>query len=278
MGMQFDMNAIWSRGIALVSDNFQLLAVIAGVFLLIPSIASYFLFPDFATLTDPTADPEMVTAMITDMIGPILIYGVVAMVFQFAGYGAMIAMMGAGRPTVGESIAAGFKSVPTMFGVFVLFFVAYFVVALAIMLPISVIAALTGASLIGLFAPIIILPMIVYLMARFSMSMPVALLEGTLNPVKVVTRSWSLTKPKQWQVLGFWAILGVAYIVISLLFLAVFGLLGALVGDATGSILVLGLLNGLVAMAVGMVVCGLTVAMYTQLSGISEADVSDTFE
>ena len=36
--MQFDMNRTWSQAVALVRANFQLLAVIAGIFLLLPTL------------------------------------------------------------------------------------------------------------------------------------------------------------------------------------------------------------------------------------------------
>lgn len=57
--MKLDMNAIWSRGMALVRENLQLLAVIAGVFFLLPTLAFYFLVPGMEQLMVPGADPEV---------------------------------------------------------------------------------------------------------------------------------------------------------------------------------------------------------------------------
>ena len=36
--MTFDMNRTWNEALSLVRANFQLLAVIAGVFLLLPTV------------------------------------------------------------------------------------------------------------------------------------------------------------------------------------------------------------------------------------------------
>ncbi len=276
--MEFNMNTTWSRGTALVAENFQLLAIIAAVFVLIPSLAIYMAIPDFASFVDPTTDPEVMMAQMSELAGPLIFWGLLAMVFQFAGYAAMIALVGSTRPTVGEAIKAGFKSVPSVIGAMLLFFILYFVVAFILMLPFGILAAVANLAIFAVIGPILILAVVVFLMARFSMTMPVIVLEGVGNPFTALKRSWQITGPKQWPVLGFWAVLFIAYFVISILVAGVFGVIAALASGATGSALILGMFNGLLAMAVGMLVCGLTVAMYGQLAGPTKENVSETFE
>ncbi|MEL7189156.1 MAG: hypothetical protein AAGK17_06350 [Pseudomonadota bacterium] len=277
--MSFDMSAAWSRGMELIRDNFSLLVIVAAVFLLLPSVATYLMFPDFATMVDPTADQEVVEAMMLDMMGPLISIGFVAIIIQFAGYGAILAMMGDGRPTVGEAIVTGFKIVPSMIAVFLLFFVAYFVGALIILLPFALLGGVIGApEVIGLLAVIPILLIVVYIAARMSMTMPVAIFEGTLNPIKAVWRSVKLTGPSQWSILIFWVVLFVAYFVIALLLGGVFGLLSAIAGTGTAAMLILGLLNGVMAMAIGLIICGVSAAMYRQLAGMSDEEITSTFE
>ncbi len=276
--MNFDMSQIWSRAMELVRDNFQLLAVIAGIFLLLPTLATYFFIPDIQNLIDPTADPEVLAAQMQESLGPIMGVGLISMVFQFAGYGAMVALMGQNRPTVGEAVGTGFKIVPSTIGVFLIFVVAYFIIAMVIMIPITMLAGAAGAPGLAAIAVVLILAMIVVLLARMSMSMPVMVLEHTLNPFKAVGRSLKLTGPKQWQIALFWGILTLSYIVIALLVTGVFGVIAAIAGDSFVGTLILGLANGVMGMIIAMIVCGLAVAMYDQLTGASQTDIETTFE
>ncbi|MEM8725724.1 MAG: glycerophosphoryl diester phosphodiesterase membrane domain-containing protein [Pseudomonadota bacterium] len=276
--MDFNMNTTWSRGTALVAENFQLLAIIAAVFVLIPSLMVYMAIPDFASFIDPNADPDVMFAQMSENAGPLAFWGILSMVLQFAGYAAMIALVGSSRPTVGEAIKSGFKAVPSVIGALLLFIVAYFIAAFVVMLPVGLLAAAVGSPVIAFVGPILILAAIIFLMARLSMTMPAIVLEQTANPVTAMMRSWRITAPHQWGVLGFWAVLFIAYFVISILVAGVFGVIAALASGATGSALILGLFNGILAMAIGMLVCGLTVAMFGQLAGPSTDEVSETFE
>lgn len=276
--MNFDMGSTWSRAMELVRDNFQLLAVIAGIFLLLPTLAIYLLFPDIQSFVDPAADPEVVAEKMQEIIGPLLGIGAFAMFFQFAGYGSMVALMGNNRPTVGEALKSGIKAVPSLFGVFFLFLIAYLLAAIVVAVPISIIAGLAGAPALSVIAVFLIFAIVIYLLARMSMSMPVLMLENTLNPITAISRSFALTGPKQWAILLFWGILFAAYMVIALLLTGVFGLIAAMAGSGTVAMLILGIFNGLTGMVVGMVVCGLAVAMHGQLAGPSNEAISETFE
>lgn len=276
--MNFDMSTTWARAIELVRDNFGLLAVIAGIFLLLPTVALYLLVPDLQMLMEPGADPDMVTAKMVEMAGPLLTYGVLSMVFSFAGYGAMVALMGAERPTVGDAIKTGLKIVPSAFGILILFILLYFIAAIIVAIPIGVIANLSGFASLAVLAALMILAVVIYLLARMSMSLPVLVFQGTLNPVKAVLGSFKLTKPRQWAILVFWGVLFAAYIVIALLITSVFGLIAALAGDSVAAMLILGLTNGALGMAVGMIISGLAVAMYGQLAGPTDTEITSTFE
>ncbi|MBD2842767.1 hypothetical protein [Erythrobacter rubeus] len=272
------MNKIWSRAMELVRDNFQFLVVIAGIFLLLPTLAAYLLIPDLQAVMDPAADPEVLAAQLQDKLGPLLGVGIVAMIFQFAGYGAMVALMGNARPTVGDALKAGLKVVPSTFGVLVIFILAYVLSAIVISVPVGIIVSLSGLASLAFIAAIVVLAFVVFLLARMSMSLPVLVLEGTLNPIKAVSRSFRLTGPKKWSIMLFWGVLFAAYMVVALLLTSIFGLIAALAGDSVVAMLILGLTNGLLGMGIGMIVSGLAVAMHGQLAGPSEAELTSTFE
>ncbi len=276
--MGFDMNGAWSRGVALVRENFQLLAVIAGLFVLLPTLAFYYLVPGMDVLMDPTADPEIVQAQVMSQVGPLATWGIVGSIIQFIGYGAMVALMGDTRPTVGEALKSGATSVPSVVGAMLGFLVLYILAAVIVTLPIALLAGGLGLSALALLIPLLVLGVALILMARFSVTLPVIVVEKTFNPLTALKRSWDLTRPARWRVLSFWAVLGLAYVVISLLLVGLFGLVAAMMGDGDGSRLLMGLVNGVLAMLVGMLVCGLAVAIHRQLAGATEAEIAATFD
>lgn len=275
--MNFDMNAAWSRGIELVQSNFQLLLVIAGVFILLPTVAIYLLLPNMQLFLDPTADPEVLAQQMQAVMGPFIGGALFATLFQFAGYGAMLALMGEDRPTVGQALGAGIKAVPSLIAILIMFAIVYVIGAVLIMLPISLLVGVAGAPALGLIAIVPVLIFILWMMARLSMSMPVLVLGGTLNPVTAMTRSFAMTKPRQWAILGFWAVIFVVFTVISLLFNGVVGLIAAIAGTGTVAMLIVGLANGLTSMIFGMLICGIAVAIFVQLSGPGKDSIEDTF-
>lgn len=275
--MNFDMNTCWSRAVELIQANFQLLLIVAAVFLLLPNVTLYMLIPDMQTLVDPMADPEVVAAQMEGIIGPLIGGGLFSLAFQLAGYSAMVALMGDNRPTVGQALGTGIKTVPSLLGVALLFFIMYFLGAVAIVVPITLLAGLAGSAAIGVigFVPVIIF--VAWLAARVSMAMPVMVLEGTLNPIKAITRSFALTKPKQWPIIGFWAVIIIVMIIASLIFTSVFGLIAAVAGTGLVSALILGLASGFTGMVYGMIMSGIAVAMHGQLAGPSVEAIEDTF-
>jgi len=275
--MNFDMNSCWSRAVELVQANFQLLLVISAIFLLLPSVALYLFVPNMQMMADPFADQDVIAAQMADMIGPLIGVGLLSTLFQFAGYAAMLALMSDARPTVGQALTTGIKTVPSTLALLIIFFVVYMLGAIVIVLPLSLLAGLTGAAAIGVIAILPIIGFVAWLLARMSMSMPVMVLEGTLNPITALTRSFTLTKPKQWPILGFWAVIIVVFIVVSLIFGGVMTVVASALGTGVASALITGLANGLTSMIVGMIICGVAVAMHGQLSGPNMDEVEDTF-
>lgn len=276
--MNFDMNAVWSRSVELMRDNFQLLLVIAGVFLLLPTIAMYLFIPNFDALIDPTSDPDQLAAQMGEMLGPVFLGFLLALVIQFGGYGAMVALMGDHRPTVGQAIGAGFKAVPSLFVVMVLFALAYVIGALVILVPLSLLAGVAGVPGLALVGIIPVLVFVAWLMARMSMTMPAMVLGGTLNPFNAIGESFKLTGPKQWLIVLFWVVIVAIITVISLLLSGIMGLVTSLLSTGATAMLLLGLISGAVGMANGIITCALAAAMYAQLTGPSTSAIEETFD
>ncbi|MEP0391944.1 MAG: hypothetical protein ABJ205_03175 [Erythrobacter sp.] len=275
--MNFDMNTCWSRAVELIQANFQLLLIVAAVFLLLPNVALYMLIPDMQSIVDPTADPELVAAQMTSFAGPLIAGGLFSMTLQFIGNASMIALMSDARPTVGQAIGSGIKAVPSLFALTVLAFLIYMLGAVAIILPFSLVSGLLGSAVIGIVGFIPVLVFVAWLGGRVSMAMPVMVFENTLNPVKVLSRSFALTKPKQWPITGFWTIIVAIMVIASLIFTSVFGLVAAIAGTGTVGALILGLASGLTGIVYGMVLCSAAAAMHGQLTGPSAEAIEDTF-
>ncbi|MEE4201488.1 glycerophosphoryl diester phosphodiesterase membrane domain-containing protein [Erythrobacter sp.] len=273
--MSFDMNACWSRGIELVRDNFQLLLLIAATFLLLPTVALYLLLPDMQTLMDPRTDPAALQALLAENSGQWTLVLLVSLGLQFAGFAAMVALMGKARPTVGQALATGLKSVPGLFLVLISVFVLYLIGAALILVPISLLTGAAGAPALGLIAVIPVLLLIVWLLARLSMTMPVMVLEGRSNPFAAMLRSYRLTRPRQWAILLFWGVLFAVFTVISVLFNGIIGLIAALFGSGLATLLIVGLANGITSLVAGMIICALAAAMFGQLAQPSAPSAVD---
>ncbi|MXO89375.1 hypothetical protein [Pontixanthobacter aquaemixtae] len=279
--MQFDLGLAWSDGVGKVRDNFQLLAIVAGVFMFLPSAIFTIAAPDLmAAASGAGMNPQDPTAILK-LFTPMVIIGYLVMtILSTVGYTAMIALMHHDQKlTVGEAITRGFRALPTLLGVFVLFFIAYILAAVVVGVVVGLLVAGLGAisgALAGIVTFVLVVGLfvaILWVFARLSMIMPVVAIEGVTNPVTVLKRSWSMTGPAQWRLLGFYVLLFVAYMVIALL---VFGLLGVVV-SAAGGIAILGILSSLLGMVVAMFFSGILAAVHRQLSGSSGESLTDTF-
>ena len=276
--MKFDMNTCWSRGIELLQGNFSLLIVIAGVFVMLPTIAIYLLVPDLQMLSDPNIDRSVIEDRMAEIIGPILGVALISSLFQFVGQAAMIALMGEERPTVGQALGTGFKTLPSLVAVLFIYMVAFFIGAILITLPITLLAGVSGLPALAVLAMFPMLIFALWLLARMSMTMPALVLGATLNPLKAIQNSFALTKPHQWQVLLFWGVVYAVITIVSLLFNGVVGVVGAIVSTGTTAMLIAGISNGVTGAITGMIICALAVAMFGQLSGPSTQRIEETFD
>ena len=284
--MTFDMNRTWAHALALLQANGQLLAIIAGVFLLLPGTLFYVALPDVMTTlsTQTNPDPEQLMAMLRAAMGPLIVLGLVMFVAQTIGYLAMIALMGDDRPTVGEALRRALACLPTTIGVTLLLMLGYVLVALVGALVLGLLIALGtaagGTVLAGVLAflgGVALVAGIVYLATRFILTMPIIALDGITGPWAVCKRSWELTRSHALKIFFFYVLIFAAYIVIAMILGSVFGVIAGLLGNGTGAALVLGLSNGLMGAAVAMLFSAIMVAMHRQLSGISVTTIDQTF-
>lgn len=281
--MTFDMNRAWEDGVALVKGNFQLLAVIAGVFLLIPSIVFYLAFPDFVGLAAIEPGAEMTDEQAWAFLSRFAPAMLVLLLVQFIGSMAMIILIGGERPTVGEAIARAVRSLPTLIATAISIFVIGVLGMLLVILALTLVALALGlvlgeggtAALVALLY-VVLLPAIFYLYVRIAVVLPVVGLERARGFLQPLRRAWALTRGSGLRLFGFFALLFVAYIVISLLVVIVIQALGLLTPEGlTGSsVFAVGLVSSVIGALVSMVAAGIIVAVYRQLAnGAGSADL-----
>ena len=284
--MKFEMNQAWQQSMNLVGANWQLLLVLAGIFLFLPSVALTVMMPDIFTGLAGMTEPDQVEAwMEANWQG---FAGAMAIVtfFQFIGYMAMVALMGAHRPTVGEALKNAIFSLPSMIAAFVIFVVGYIVLVVVLSLVVGLIAGGLAAAGLGQggAASIVFLLMIplflaqFYLMTHLSMTLPALVIEHRLNPFAALRRSWSLTAGNGIRIFVFYALLTIAYVVVlmvvSVFAAGVFGLAAQGATATMGSAIVSGVLGA----GFSMIFSGVVVAIHRQLSGPNAEVVSETFE
>lgn len=278
--MKFDMNAAWNDAMALVRTNREVLAVVAGVFLLLPGLILAVLFAD-----EQAEAMSMVQGMMRGGLdqstavapqggtGTFLMTGLLVLFAQLVGYLALIALMdGRRRPTVAEAIGIAFRCLPSLIGAALLFLLGYFAASLVLRLVLGAIvagAAATGSStfatLVGLAGFVAVVGGFTYVMVRLSLTLAEFVLGGFRNPVKAYLASWKLTRGNALRLFAFYLLLFIAYVVISAVIFAVFMGIGALLPGTLGALL-LGIVSGVIGAAAGVVLTALIAAIYRQLT------------
>jgi membrane-anchored glycerophosphoryl diester phosphodiesterase (GDPDase) len=136
---------------------------------------------------------------------------------------------------------------------------------------------MTGSSVLIVLIVLAAIVGFCYLFTKFSLLAPVIAIEGNLNPLAALKRSWQLTKGNSLRLFLFYALLLVAIIVVAIVFSMIVGLVLAVVG---GQVLVWG--QGIVASALNAAWATLFLAIlagaHRQLAGTSTERLSETFE
>ena len=272
--MKFDFDKGWSEALAMIRSNFGLLATIAGVLIFLPSAFAAILFPDASLQIagGNSAQPDMdqlQAAMQTLIAEYWWLFLVVFLLTSLAQLAMFAFMRRRASPTVGEALGTAAGLLPSFVG-------AYILQILALMGPYVLLVALPAfASLapIAVVGALVMIPLVIYLMIKFSLTTAVIGLEGERNPVAALRRSWKLTKGNSFRLLGFYLLLAVAAFILFLIAGWVVGLVFSFGGPETvsfGTALFAGVVDAL--SSVFMV--SIFAAIHAQLSRLSVADDS----
>lgn len=293
--MRFDSSKAWTEATAWTRANLGVLIPLAGIFVLLPTLGMSWFTTDLqlamtAAAAQPTPGeiPTEMLGLLGQFLGITLILGFV----QSIGTMAMLALFSdQARPTVGEALARSLRCLPTLIATTLLLIVAMIFAAIPLLLVVGLGAgalALIGSPVLsGVLGAGLIFFALFLVAARFCILSPAIVIDGALNPIEALRRSWNLTKGNTWPLAFFLFLLTVAYMVIVLAAQALLGLaLGvgvmsdaeqmAAAGAATQ--LVMGLVLGLFGTIAVVIFTGVTGAIHGQLRGEAPAGLGSTFE
>lgn len=284
--MKFDSNSAWNQAIASISANRAVLLPVAGVFFLLPSLASTWLMSDaYQLLIANLRNPAGLNDALQQVGGKIYGFGLVSFAIQMVGYMAMLALLtDRTRPTVGQAIGGAVRSLPTLVAATLLFFVGYALFIFALGTAAGLLAALVKAGAVTFLLFLGVLVAVFAVMVRLSLTLPVIIIEGVMNPVTALVRSWNLTRGNGLRIFVFYLLMIIGLLVLYIVFAMVFGLFIGFGSMAAGSLpqssvpaIAMGLVGGVIGSLLSVVLTGVLAAIHAQLSGPSAEAISDTF-
>lgn len=215
---QLDALSAWQSASGMVAKNRDMLLAIAGAFFMLPSLILAVMVPEPAI--PPGTTTSAAFQILSEYYNAALPYLLVIAIMQMAGIlTLLIVMTDPTRPTVGQAIGRGFRSTFP-------YLVAQMLYGLALGVGFGIVLTLGALSGIEAISAALLLLMIIagtHIFLRFLLIAPILASEPERNPVRILRRSWQLTRGQVGRLALFF---GLAL----LLFLIVSGLIMMLAG------------------------------------------------
>lgn len=280
--VKLNMGQAWSDATAMLGANRDTVAAIVGLFFFLPYFALAVFVPEVVNPTPveapPGTDPEVVmnaaTSALVEQYANNWAYFLIFVVSQLIGTLCLLVLLtDRSRPTVGEALKQGVKSTPSYLAAQIL--TALFAV-LVVGLPLQILGRIAPAPVTALLGLVMIFA-VLYIFVKFALIAPVIAVEGELNPISAMRRSWTLTKGNSFRLASFFLLLIIAIGIVALLVTSVLSLVLSAFGESianTGNGIVSGLSNAIV----GALLLGVLAAVHRQLAGPPSEEISETFE
>ncbi|MFM7349886.1 MAG: glycerophosphoryl diester phosphodiesterase membrane domain-containing protein [Erythrobacter sp.] len=279
---KLDMGKAWTLTTGLIGANRDTIGAIAGLFFFLPSLAASIFVPQLAdpqaqagpTGAAPEAAMEALAAQMSAVYAdnwPVLLALVVV---QFIGSMTLLALLtDRGRPTVGEALGTGLRSIPSYLAAQIISAVG---AGLAVGLPFGLLAAFAPPA-VTVLAILLLVVLILYLFTKFALIAPAIAIEGERNPIAAIRRSWTLTRGNSLRILLFLFLLMFTIGLIATLVSAVLTLILSAMGEPVTTIGI-NVVSALVNAALTVIFLVVTVAIHRQLAGPSGEALAETFE
>jgi hypothetical protein len=200
---------------------------------------------------------------------------------MFGQQGSMAAMASPlHQISFGEAFSRGLKGGLTFLGVLLLFIVAYIVAALLFALVVLILQFLGDFAVI--VAGILALPAIIYLICRFSVIVPVIVVEKIFNPIKAINRTWQITSGNVLSILVVYIVFAVAALVLMVVPYMLLGATFDLAGGGAGAGVLTGIFIVLLFIALFLAftlfASSLVASLHAEMSDTQAVELGKTFE
>lgn len=271
--MKLDISLAWRHASAAVSANREVLLALAGVFFLLPRLAFQLFAPEPPSAAGG-ADEAFVAAMQVyyGQIAPIMLPMIVV---EATGTLAMLTLFtDRSKPTVGQAIALGGKSVLPYLAVQVLF-------AIGVGLGGGVLMGIAAATGVQALAALVVVAVIVaafYGFLRLVLAAPAIAVERIRQPIAAMRRSWSLTQGNASRIFLFLALLMLVLMVVMGAAVSIAGAaIGALAGPEAARVAA-AIISSALSAGFAVYLSGCIAAIHRQLAGPSAGAIGATFE
>ena len=269
----FDSSRAWSDAAAAVTTNRDVLLALAGVFVVLPAFAIAVLLP-FPVPQDGVSPQAMVATWGAYYRSNWSALVAVALL-QMIGTLAMLALFtDQARPTVSAAIRQGFVRTPTVIAAQLLLGAA---VGAMLLLPVALGGALQSPAFTAL-AVLGALGLGIWAWIRASLVAPAVMVDGLTNPLAALKRSWQITEGNVLRLLLFYALLIIAFLIVTLVLGGIVQLLLALVLGAEPAALAATLVSAILQAVMMVFLVAVTASAHRQLAGPSAQALSSKFD
>lgn len=271
--MKFDSNRAWQQASAMISANREIGLAMAGVFFLLPQLVIALMFPEPA-IGDSMRQEQML-GVLRDYYVAMLPVSLPLALFQSVGTISVLILLGdRSRPTVGEAIRRSLKAVAP-------YILGYLLLGMGFGLAAMLSAGLGAATGVVALAVVLIAAVFIaaiYVSIRCSLSAATIALDGILNPVAALKRSWDLTRGNAARILGFYALILIGAVVISSVAGLLVGLPLSLIFGAETRRIVQMVIAAVVGAVISLYLVAIIAAVHRQLAGPDPREDAATFE
>lgn len=256
MKRKLSISQAWDECREILRRNDRLFTAVALALIVLPGVVQ-------SLVTPPAPVGQLPPA------GPWIAVVIVCILVSIAGQLAIIRIAVGPGITVGEAIRHGAKRMPIYVAALVIWILPFAIVG---GLLFSLLVPPNSNPIAGLGLLLLVIALL-FFAVRLIISGPIASAEGR-GPLGILTRSWELSRGNWWRLFGFFVLLLIAALCVSL---AVEALAGTIVGLLFGKIehmsvgaLIMALLTQLAVTVVTVVFLVMIARIYVQLSGYGE--------
>jgi hypothetical protein len=279
--MRFDSSRAWRDAMALIQANREVLVAVAGVFFLLPGIASALFLTDYQnSFIANIRNSEALRRLMDGNMGKVMSFGLLSLLLQSIGHMTMLALLtDRARPTVGQAIGIAARALPTLFATMLIAFAGSLLAVVFYSLFAGFLGVATGMPVLVFLLVMLLFALAFYVVVKLSLTMPVIVIDKVLNPFAALTRAWQLTRGNSFRIFLFYMLLALVYLVVATVFGGGIVLIATLAGgEGTLSLVITALVSGLLGAAASLILTAILAAIHRQLAGPSPEALGTTFD